>query len=70
MKQTPLTPYMERAGIRSTRELAELVGMKERTFNRLIDRPGEFRGYQIKSICKYCGITWDKFGEIVERGKA
>lgn len=68
MKQTPLTPYMERAGIRSARELSELIGVKERTFNRLIDSPGDLRAWQINKICEFCGISWAEFGSIVERG--
>lgn len=68
MKETPLTPYMERAGIRSARELSELIGVKERTFNRLIDSPGDLRAWQINKICEFCEISWAEFGAIVERG--
>ena len=65
----PLSAYMDRAGIRSNRELAELTGIKESTLDRIVRHPQNARGFQITVLCTACGITWEEYGQIITKGE-
>lgn len=70
MKQTnSLTQYMDRAGIRSNRELARLTGIPAKTVDRIVEDPNRARVHQIGAVVKVCGMSWDELGQILrERG--
>ena len=63
MTVTKLTNYMQRAGIKSNRELSSLTGIKHATLDLIVKNPTRARGYQIRAIAGACGMS---DGETVE----
>lgn len=52
-----LTTCMERAGIRSRRELSRMTGIAHSTLDDIFAHPSLARGYQIRNIAEACGMS-------------
>ena len=63
MTDSSLKTYMQRAGIRSRRELSRLTGIAHSTLDEIFAHPASARGYQIRGILEACGMS-DK--EVIE----
>ena len=57
MRQDDLTAIMQRAGIRSRRELSRLTGIAHSTLDEIFAHPASARGYQIRGIVDACGMS-------------
>ena len=57
MRQEDLTAIMQRAGIRSRRELSRLTGIAHSTLDEIFAHPASARGYQIRGIVEACGMS-------------
>lgn len=68
MTESPLKTYMNRAGIKSNRELASLTGIKHATVDNIAKHPTTARGYQIREIAGACGMSAAEVVEVFTRG--
>lgn len=62
-----LTSYMQRAGIRSNRELSSLTGIKHATLDLIVKHPARARGYQIAIIADVCGMSDEELAGVIRR---
>ena len=63
-----LTDYMQRAGVRSRRELSKLTGIAHTTMDAIFDHPSSARGYQLAAIMQALGLTQDELIGLITRG--
>ena len=52
-----LDAYLQRAGIRSRRELSERTGIAHSTLDAIAKHPARARGYQLRVIADACGMS-------------
>jgi hypothetical protein len=60
-------PYMQRAGIRSNRELSALTGIKHATLDQIVKYPARARGYQLAIIADVCGMSDSEMADVIRR---
>ena len=70
MKDSVLSVFRDRAGIRSNRELSEMTGIKPRTMDRIMDNPRQARGHQLAVIMDVCGMSAEELCQIIKGGGA
>ncbi len=68
MTQAALTTYMQRAGIRSNRELSALTGIRHSMMDAIVNDPGRARLYQLRLIADACGMTADEIMGLIRSG--
>ena len=61
-----LTDYMQRAGVRSQRELSRLTGIKHATLDGIVRHPANARGYQLVSIMQALGLSQDEVVGLIQ----
>ena len=62
-----LDAYLQRAGLRSRRELSERTGIAHSTLDAIAKHPARARGYQLRDIAEACGITGTELLELIGR---
>lgn len=65
---TALTEYMQRAGVRSQRELSRLTGIKHATLDGIARHPASARGYQLAAIMQALGLSQDELIGLITKG--